>query len=67
MNDLVVVGKDKFYITKTIHFRSMIGFVLELGLGIPTGKLIYFDGTSAKTVKSGFIMANGIAISNDKR
>ena len=45
----------------------MIGFVLELGLGIPTGKLIYFDGTSAKTVKSGFIMANGIAISNDKR
>lgn len=65
MNDLVAVGKDKFYITKSIHFRKYI--VLEWISHLKFGGIYYYDGNKAREVIQGYHVPNGINISPDKK
>ncbi|XP_045157147.2 serum paraoxonase/arylesterase 1-like [Mercenaria mercenaria] len=66
MNDLVAVGKDKFYITKFFHYRDMLWRTLEFLSQKAWGGIMYYDGRKARdAVSSGLHMPNGINVSPD--
>ncbi|XP_053394251.1 serum paraoxonase/arylesterase 1-like isoform X1 [Mercenaria mercenaria] len=67
MNDLVAVGNDKFYITKSIHFRNFMWYNWEMLSGLKFGGVFYYDGHKAREVASGYYIPNGINISPDKK
>ena len=69
MNDLVIVDKDKFYITQYIHSRDYNKAVYEIWLLSHvkyTGKVFYYGGERAREVVSDLFVPNGINISPDK-
>ena len=41
--------------------------MLEIMLLLPLGSVSYYDGQGYKTVAQGFILPNGIALSQDKK
>ncbi|XP_045159588.2 serum paraoxonase/arylesterase 1-like [Mercenaria mercenaria] len=65
MNDLVAVGKDKFYITKFWQSRDTYMEAAEMYLRLKTGGVMYYDGKKARQVVSDLQMPNGINISPD--
>lgn len=65
MNDLVAVGKDKFYITKYWQSRDAYMEYLEMMFRMKTGGVLYYDGRKARQLVSGLEMPNGINISPD--
>ncbi|XP_053394247.1 serum paraoxonase/arylesterase 2-like isoform X2 [Mercenaria mercenaria] len=67
MNDMVAVGRDKFYITKFAHFRDYRNYNLEIFSGMKLGGIFYYDGHKAREVASGYYVPNGINISPDKK
>lgn len=68
MNDLVVVGRDKFYITMSNYYRDNPKFTLEYISQIAWGGVIYFDGTKARAlIPTGLFIPNGINISPDQK
>ncbi|XP_045159584.1 serum paraoxonase/arylesterase 2-like [Mercenaria mercenaria] len=67
MNDMVAVGRDKFYITKFARFREYNRYNLEMFSGMKFGGIFYYDGHKAREVASGYYMPNGINISPDKK
>ncbi|XP_045157145.2 serum paraoxonase/arylesterase 2-like [Mercenaria mercenaria] len=69
MNDLVVVGKDKFYISQFAHFpiRDMTKVNLEWLSRWKTGNIYYYDGHRARVVASNLEQPNGINISPDAK
>ncbi|KAL4236463.1 hypothetical protein ACF0H5_004849 [Mactra antiquata] len=67
MNDLVVVDRDKFYITKFSHYRDHLKQQLEILSKWKSGKIYFYDGYKAREVVSGLTNPNGINISPDKR
>ncbi|XP_060596918.1 serum paraoxonase/arylesterase 1-like [Ruditapes philippinarum] len=67
MNDLVAVGKDKFYITYFARFRDYNRYMMETLMGMKNGAIFYYDGHRAREVASGFHLPNGINISPNKK
>ncbi|KAL4236468.1 Serum paraoxonase/lactonase 3 [Mactra antiquata] len=67
MNDLVVVGRDKFYITKFWEYRDKLKHFLETLLWMKYGGIFYYDGTHAREMVSGLDLPNGINVSPDGR
>lgn len=65
MNDLVVVGLDKFYITKFAQYRENTKYQLEMFSRWRSGKVLFYDGNKARSVMSGLNHPNGINISPD--
>lgn len=65
-NDLVVVGKDQFYVTND-HGSAHDSFMqkVEDYLALPFSSVSYFDGVKGHIVIDGLKMANGIAIAED--
>ena len=66
MNDIVAVGKDKFYITKFWVSRQLDYIALETWLRVPSGGIMYYDGHKAREVATGYFLSNGINVSPDK-
>lgn len=69
VNDLLVVGRDKFYITKFTHFPFNENYKgnLEWLSRWKTGQVFYFDGHRAREVVSGLQQPNGINASPDRK
>lgn len=68
LNDLVVVGDDKFYVTNWFTMKSPIMRQLEAILFVlPLQNVVYFDGKAGTVVLSGKYGANGINASPDKK
>lgn len=64
-NDLVAVGKDRFYATNDHGSTSGLGETLENYLMLPRASVVYYDGNVFKTVAEGLLFANGINVSPD--
>jgi sugar lactone lactonase YvrE len=68
MNDLVVIGRDKFYITMLLHYRDKPMRTVEYMTQSAWGAVLYYDGKKARAViPSGLFMPNGINISPDQK
>ena len=65
-NDLVAVGKDRFYATNDHGSHSGIGMTLENYLMLPRASVVYYDGSVFHTVAQDLVFANGINISPDR-
>ncbi|MFV1873888.1 MAG: strictosidine synthase family protein [Oleiphilus sp.] len=66
-NDLVVVGKDQFYVSND-HGNPphSVMYYLEDYLGLPLASVSYFDGVQGHIVISNLRYANGLALSDDQ-
>jgi len=59
LNDLAVVGEDKFYFTNLKKYC----FTMELVFRLPFGSIGFYNGTGAQLVEENLFMPNGIALS----
>jgi len=67
-NDLVVVAKDKFFVTNDHGYpHGSLMQKVEEYLGLPMSSVSYFDGEKGQFVIEGLKMANGIALSSDQK
>ena len=64
-NDVVAVGKDRFYATNDHGSRSDLGVTLENYLMLPRAYVVYYDGQHMSQAVTGLRYANGINISSD--
>lgn len=64
-NDVVAVGKDRFYATNDHGSHSGVGMFLENYLMLPRASVVYYDGGAFHTVAEGLHFANGINVSPD--
>ncbi|KAL4235931.1 Serum paraoxonase/arylesterase 1 [Mactra antiquata] len=67
MNDLVVVGKDKFFITLFWYYSGGYMQLFEMLARRPWGGVLYYDGSKARQAASDLFMPNGINVSKDKK
>ncbi|WAR23860.1 PON1-like protein [Mya arenaria] len=67
MNDLVVVGRDQFYITKFWTYRPVQYYqlVVEVMTMRHWGGVMFYDGRRARSVVEGLFQPNGINMSPD--
>ena len=70
-NDVVVVEKDKMYVTRDHYYVNDRVKYWETFLRFSFGSILYLDGsgetTQAKLAADGFWYPNGIAVSNNGR
>jgi arylesterase/paraoxonase len=66
-NDVAGVGLESFYLTNDHGRRYGLGHVFEDFALQSNASLLYFDGTSVRTVASGLRYANGVQLSADRR
>jgi arylesterase/paraoxonase len=64
-NDVVAVGKDRFYATNDHGSRTPLGATLENYLMLPRAYAVYYDGQSFSVAAKGLRYANGINVSPD--
>ncbi len=64
-NDVVAVGRDRFYVTNDKGSTSAFGIWLERNLLLGRSKLVYFDGGKLVVASQGLQSANGIGVSPD--
>lgn len=67
LNDLVVVGMDKFYTTMDRYFSNSILQQVETYSRVALGCVVYFDGEKAMVASENIKYPNGITKSNDGR
>ena len=67
LNDVAASGLESFYVTNDHGRKPPLGHVLEDFAMLSTGSLVYFDGTSARTVASGLRYANGVQLSANQK
>ena len=67
VNDIVAVGPESFYATNDHSFPNELLHMLTVILGLPWCNVIYYSPQEVKVVRDGFLSANGINISPDKR
>ncbi|XP_055342128.1 uncharacterized protein LOC129590780 [Paramacrobiotus metropolitanus] len=68
LNDLTVVGMDRFYASNAETFKSKILREIELFLFfIPAQNVVYYDGQKASVVLPGMFGANGLDVSPDRK
>jgi arylesterase / paraoxonase len=65
LNDVTLIGGDKFYATNDHGSETEFGRFLETWLLLPRANVIYFDGAKAEVAATGFNYANGIAANAD--
>jgi len=63
LNDLVVVGDDKFYFTN----YKLYCLFMEMMFRVPFGSIGYYNGSSAKLMEDYLLFPNGIEVSKDKK
>jgi len=66
-NNVVAIGRDKFYVTNFIHFSHPLGFAVEFSQKLPFGSVWFYDGTQFVQVLDGLRGPNGIAVSKSKK
>jgi len=64
LNDLAVIGKDKFYFTND-RDHSYIPLVANFAFRLPSGSIGFYDGNSTRLVKKDLFYPNGLALSDD--
>ncbi|HUJ03897.1 MAG TPA: SMP-30/gluconolactonase/LRE family protein [Rhizomicrobium sp.] len=64
-NDVVAVGKDRFYATNDHGSRTDFGTTLENYLMLPRAYAVYYDGAHFSVAAKGLRYANGINVSPD--
>lgn len=64
-NDIVGVGRDRFYVTNDHRYSPGLRRSLEDYLRLPLGSVVYFDGQGFSEVASGVAYPNGIQTSPD--
>lgn len=67
VNDIVAVGPESFYATNDRFYPSDAINAIALLLGLPWCDVIYYSPADVRVVVTGFMLANGINISPDKR
>jgi len=67
LNDVAGVGLESFYVTNDHAHRSALGHVYEDFTMRAQASVVYFDGTSARTVASDLRYANGVQVSTDRK
>ncbi|KAJ8004746.1 hypothetical protein DPEC_G00139490 [Dallia pectoralis] len=67
VNDIVAVGEESFYATNDKSYPGEMLHFLTVFLGLPWARLVYYSPEAVKEVGNGFISANGINMSPDKR
>jgi arylesterase/paraoxonase len=65
-NDVVAVGKDRFYSTNDHGSRTDLGAFFENYLMLPRAYAVYYDGARMSIAASDLRFANGINVSPDK-
>jgi len=65
LNNLVLVGRDRFYATNFVRSPSLM--VVEFALELPLGSVVYFDGQKGQTVLNFLPGPNGVAVSKDRK
>jgi len=66
-NDIVAVGRERFYATNDHRFTSGLLKIGEDYLKLPLANVVFFDGRDFKVAAEGIGYANGINISPDGR
>nr|AAI52248.1 Zgc:174637 protein [Danio rerio] len=66
-NDIVAVGTESFYATNDHYFTNDILKSLELLFSLPWCDVVYYSPETVQVVAGGFLFANGINISPNKR
>ena len=64
-NDVVAVGKDRFYATNDHGSRTELGSTLENYLMLPRAYAVYYDGANFSVAATSLRYANGINVSPD--
>ena len=67
LNDLVVVGKDEFYVTVDRYFKKSLLRSIEVYSRIALAYVLYFNTTGAIIASERLKYPNGITKSNDGR
>uniref|UniRef100_A0AAZ3P619 Paraoxonase n=1 Tax=Oncorhynchus tshawytscha TaxID=74940 RepID=A0AAZ3P619_ONCTS len=67
VNDIVAVGVESFYATNDHTYPSAVLHMLAVFLGLPWADVVYYSPGGVKAVGDGFLSANGINMSPDKR
>lgn len=67
MNDIVAVGPESFYATNDHYFTNEILKFVEPLLSLPWCDVVYYGPETVQVVAGGFLSANGINISPNKR
>uniref|UniRef100_A0A8C2YYV7 Paraoxonase n=2 Tax=Cyclopterus lumpus TaxID=8103 RepID=A0A8C2YYV7_CYCLU len=67
VNDIVAVGVESFYATNSQSFPNDVLNFLTTLLGLPWCDVVYYSPKEVRVVADGFLSANGINISPDKR
>ncbi|XP_060069863.1 serum paraoxonase/arylesterase 2-like [Ylistrum balloti] len=67
INDVAVTGENSFYFTNFLNSRGPFWGIFEIYLMLPLGSISYFDGKYYETVEEGYLMPNGLALSQDQR
>jgi len=66
-NDIVGVGRDRFYASNDHRFTGGLLKTLEDYLKLPLANIVYFDGRQFQEAADGIGYANGINVSPDGR
>ncbi|XP_010882907.1 serum paraoxonase/arylesterase 2-like [Esox lucius] len=67
VNDIVAVGEESFYATNDHSYPSEVLHWLTVFLGLPWARVVYYSPEAVKEVGDGFMSANGVNMSPDKR
>uniref|UniRef100_A0A8C2GIN7 Paraoxonase n=1 Tax=Cyprinus carpio TaxID=7962 RepID=A0A8C2GIN7_CYPCA len=67
VNDIVAVGTESFYATNDHYFTNGILKFVEPFLSLPWCDVVYYSPQTVQVVAGGFLLANGINISPDRR
>ncbi|XP_073686271.1 serum paraoxonase/arylesterase 2-like [Garra rufa] len=67
VNDIVAVDTESFYATNDHYFTNGILKFVEPFLTLPWCDVVYYSPQTVQVVAGGFLIANGINISPDKR
>ncbi|NP_001004542.1 serum paraoxonase/arylesterase 1 [Danio rerio] len=67
VNDIVAVGTESFYATNDHYFSNEILKIVENFFTLPWCDVIYYSPETVQVVADGFLLANGINLSLDKR
>uniref|UniRef100_UPI0037E84531 serum paraoxonase/arylesterase 2-like n=1 Tax=Semicossyphus pulcher TaxID=241346 RepID=UPI0037E84531 len=67
VNDIVAVGAESFYATNDHSYPNDVLHFLIIILGLPWCNVVYYSPKEVRVAANGFMSANGINISPDKR
>uniref|UniRef100_A0A8D2AYS1 Paraoxonase n=1 Tax=Sciurus vulgaris TaxID=55149 RepID=A0A8D2AYS1_SCIVU len=67
VNDIVVLGPEKFYATRDHYFTNYFLSLLEMILDLRWTQVLFYSPKEVKVVAKGFSSANGITVSLDHK